>query len=129
MALKIAPSLFARILLGISALLAVGVVYWFLSKTLESLPMSTIPTPRKAQGFNPKADISKQPIFNELQDKFIVTAPDMPLGRDNPFVPYKSTGSLEVPPEGLSIPGTNLKIIMAPAVTSTEAAPTSSPML
>lgn len=129
MAIKIAPSLFARILLGISALLAVGVVYWFLSNSLESLPASTIPPPRQAQGFNPKADISKQPVFKALEDKFLIVAPDMPIGRDNPFLPYKPSGTPEVPPEGLSIPGTKLKIMMAPVVTSTESAPTGSPML
>ncbi|MDD5438439.1 MAG: hypothetical protein PHC70_04840 [Patescibacteria group bacterium] len=123
-----APPLFARILLGISALLTVGVVYWFLSGYLEALPTPTVPPLRRAQGFNPKADITKQPIFQILSDKYIVTAPDMPLGRENPFLPYKS-GELEVPPEGLPIPGTKLKIIMAPAVTSTESAPTGTTML
>lgn len=123
-----APPLFARILLGISALLTVGVVYWFLSGYLEALPTPTVPPLRRAQSFNPKADITKQQFFQTLSDKYIVTAPDMPLGRENPFLPYKS-GALEVPPEGLPIPGTKLKIIMAPAVTSTESAPTGTPML
>jgi hypothetical protein len=114
-----APPLFARILLGISALLTVGVVYWFLSKTLEATPTPTVPPIRKAQGFNPKADISKQPIFQLLDDKYLVVAPDMPLGRENPFLPYKPS-TLEIPPGGLPIPGTKLKIVTAPAVTSTQ---------
>ncbi len=123
-----APPLFARILLGISALLTVGVVYWFLSNSLEAMPTPTVPPLRKAQGFNPKADITQQPVFQALEDKYIVTAPDMPLGRGNPFMPFKP-GTVDVPPEGLPIPGTKLKIMMAPAVTSTQGTPTGTLML
>jgi len=84
---KAAPPLFARIILGISALLTVGAVYWFVSQALEQAALPNIPPPRQAQKFNPKADVSQHPVFAWLESKFMVPVPDMPMGRDNPFLP------------------------------------------
>jgi len=90
---KAAPPLFARIILGISALVTVGAVYWFVSQALEQAPMPNVPPPRNAQKFNPKADVSKNPVFAWLESKFMAPLPDMPMGRDNPFLPIIQTGA------------------------------------
>jgi hypothetical protein len=90
---KAAPPLFARIILGISALVTVGAVYWFVSQALEQAPMPNVPPPRSAQKFNPKADVSKNPVFAWLESKFMAPLPDLPMGRENPFVPIMQAGA------------------------------------
>ena len=125
---KSSPPLLARILLGVTALLTVGVVYWFLSKTLESLPTPSVPPPRQAKSFNPRADVAKNPAWPLLEATYLTGLPDMPLGRGNPFVPVQATSSSSVPPGGLQVPGSKIKIVPAPASTST-ALPTSTPAL
>ncbi|MDD5726419.1 MAG: hypothetical protein PHC53_03355 [Patescibacteria group bacterium] len=129
-----APPLFARILLGISALVAVGVVYWFFSNALQSAPMPTVPPPRQAQSFNPKADVVKNPVFPLLENKYQSGIPDMPVGRENPFLPLNYALQLSavttVPPGGLQVPGSKIKIIQAPITVITgTVATTSQPLL
>lgn len=110
---KIAPPLFARIMLGVSALVMVGVVYWFLSNAMASMPLPVIGPAKSAKSFNPKADVSKNPVFNKLDEKYLSGVPDLPTGRDNPFSPaiQNSTTSRVIPPEGLLVPGSSVKLV------------------
>ncbi len=86
MDLNYAPPLLSRILLAVSALILVGVVFVFVSRALEQTPSEAILVQRRAQSFNPKADVSKNPVFPQLQTAYMQAVPDLPMGRDNPFL-------------------------------------------
>lgn len=118
---KNSPPLFARIMLGVSALLTVGVVYWFLSKALEATPTPEASVPKAAQSFNTRADVTKNAVFPRLEQKYFVDIPDMPVGRENPFLALDnvSATSAESIPKG-GAPAKNSKLRINPAVTSTE---------
>ncbi|MFA6504047.1 MAG: hypothetical protein WCT54_03865 [Patescibacteria group bacterium] len=112
---KNASPLFARIMLGVSALIAVGVVYWFLSSALAAIPLPILGPARSAKSFNPKADVAKNPVFGQLDQNYLSGVPDLPAGRDNPFIPANSaadsTTTQIIPPEGLLVPGTSVRTV------------------
>jgi hypothetical protein len=117
-----APPIFSRIVLAVSALVMVGVVFIFVSRAIE--PANIIPAtkPKKAEAFNPKADVSKHPTFVELDEAYMDPVPDMPIGRENPFNSIV-TPAAPKPSEGVAVPRSQLKI--APiATTTTDAATT-----
>lgn len=80
-----APPIFSRIVLVVSAFVMVGVLYIFVSFALEPAYQVPPTPPKKAEVFNPKADVSQNPAFNELKKDFMEPVPDMPVGRENPF--------------------------------------------
>lgn len=107
-----APPLLSRILLAVSALLVVGVVYYFVSGALEEPPQPPPAPLRQAKGFDPRADISKNPSFPSLQESVLVL-PDMPLGRPNPFLPLSGgkTASATTTAKTVSVPGTDIRVV------------------
>ena len=111
-----APPLLSRILLAATALLVVGVAYWFLSRALEQEPGPPLPPVRHAQNFNPKADVSKNKVFPSLNLES-ATVPDLPIGRDNPFLPLTAPVQPGAATTVAPIPGSNFRISpVAPAV-------------
>ena len=121
-----APPLLSRILLAISALLVAGVVYIFASQALEEAPQPPPAPLKQVKGFNPQADISKNPALPTLEENKPEIA-DMPLGRSNPFQPIetdKGEKAATTSAETVTVPGTGISVIpVAPAVeqaTSTE---------
>ncbi len=104
-----APPILSRVIMAISALIMVGAVFIFVSRALE--PVDIIPaTPiKKAEIFNPKADVSKHPVFKDLKQEFMNPVPDMPMGRDNPFNSIV-TPSTQNPAEGIAVPRSQLRI-------------------
>jgi len=104
-----APPILSRIILAVSALVMVGVVFIFVSRALE--PADIVPTarPKKAEVFNPKADVSKHPAFVDLEEEYMEPVPDMPVGRDNPFNSIV-TPAAPTPAEGVAVPRSQLHI-------------------
>jgi hypothetical protein len=118
MNLKKAPPILSRILLAISSLVMVGVVFYFVSKSLEPVELIPPMPPRQAEVFNPKADISKNPAFQKLQPTHMEPVPDLPMGRANPFDPV-SFGSAEIIESGgVSVPRSALRLV--PVSTTTQ---------
>jgi hypothetical protein len=116
MKLASAPPILSRIILAVSALILVGVAFIVISRAIEPADMILATPPKKADTFNPKADVSKHPAFSELQDTHMDPVPDMPIGRENPFDTIV-TPSEPVPTEGVAVPRSQLRI--APVPTST----------
>lgn len=118
-----APPIFSRIMLAVSALIVVGVVFIFVSKSLE--PANIIPAalPKKAEKFNPKADVSEHPVFPVLVDYHMEPVPDMPMGRDNPFdsIIKEATTTVQSGQTG-QVPRSGLRL--SPINTSTQATST-----
>ncbi|MFZ6015976.1 MAG: hypothetical protein ACOYUZ_06540 [Patescibacteria group bacterium] len=109
-----APPLLSRILLAASSVIAVGVIFIFVSRALEPANIPP-PTPLKtAEQFNPKADVSNHPVFKDLETGNITPVPDMPLGRENPFIAVPSAPTTTIPAEGVAIPGSRLRVVPAP---------------
>ncbi|HPN15278.1 MAG TPA: hypothetical protein PLF71_04165 [bacterium] len=113
MSMKSAPPIFARITLGVSALVMVGVVYYYVSQAIKEAPLPPVSPLRQAQGFNVKADVTKNTVFNQLNETILQPIPDYPMGRSNPFVPLslESAGTSTVPAGGLAVPDSSLKIV------------------
>lgn len=113
MSMKNAPPIFARITLGLSALVMVGVVYYYISQAIKEAPLPPVSPLRQAQGFNVKADVTKNAVFNQLDESILQPIPDYPMGRSNPFVPLslENASTSTVPVEGLAVPDTSLKIV------------------
>lgn len=85
MELNYSPPLLSRILLAVTAVLAIAVAFVFLSRALAPAVSPEAQPIRQAQTFNPKADVAKNPVFPELRT-VDSAVPDMPMGRSNPFV-------------------------------------------
>lgn len=113
MSMKNAPPIFARITLGFSALVMVGVVYYYVSQVIKDAPLPPSSPIRQAQGFNVKADVTKNAVFNQLNETIIQPIPDYPIGRVNPFVPLslEDAATSTIPAGGLAVPDTSLKIV------------------
>jgi len=112
------PPLLSRIILVISSIIVVGVVFFFASSALEPVPVQPPPPARSAAAFNPKADISKHPVFPQLETKDMVEVPDLPMGRQNPFLGLSqsaSTRTLNM------LPGTNIRALPPAAESETGA--------
>lgn len=124
-----APPLLSRLLLAVSSIVMVGVVFVFVSRALEPAPIAPPTPPKKAETFNPKADVSKHVVFPQLQTTFMIDVPDLPMGRDNPFVPVAkpTTTSTAIPSEGIAIPGSQLRIVPAQTLPATSTQETSIP--
>lgn len=113
MPMKSAPPIFARITLGVSALVMVGVVYYYISQAIKDAPPPPSLPLRQAQGFNVKADVTKNKVFNQLDESVLQPIPDYPMGRENPFVPLslENVVTSTIPAEGLSVTDTSLRIV------------------
>ncbi|MBU2566332.1 hypothetical protein KKG46_02100 [Patescibacteria group bacterium] len=128
MELNYNPPLLSRIILAVSALIAVGVIFVFVSRALEPVPQPPLPPLRQADSFNPKADISQNSAFHKLQTKDMVAVPDLPMGRENPFIAIKKTTSTQnvnsitststIPVEGIPLPGTTISIVPSEPISS-----------
>ncbi len=110
-----APPIFSRIVLAVSALVMVGVLYIFVSFALEPAYQVPPTPPKKAEVFNPKADVSQNPAFNELKKDYMEPVPDMPVGRDNPFQSIITPAATGTP---TSVPRARLQL--SPVATGTE---------
>ena len=119
MKLSSAPPILSRIILAVSAICMVGVVFIFVSRALE--PANIIPAapPKKAEVFNPKADVSQNPSFNQLQEAHMEPVPDMPMGRPNPFDSIVESSERAGSAEGIAVPRSKLQIV--PVATTTAA--------
>lgn len=113
MSIKSAPPIFARITLGVSALIMVGVVYYYVSQAIKETPLPPASQIRQAQGFNVKADVTKNSVFNQLDESVLQPIPDYPMGRENPFVPLnlENATTSTIPAQGLVVPDSSLKIV------------------
>ncbi len=111
--MKSAPPIFARITLGVSALVMVGVVYYYVSQAIKDTPLPPSSPMRQAQGFNVKADVTKNKVFNQLDESALQPIPDYPMGRENPFVPLSLENAVTstLPAEGLPVSDTSLRIV------------------
>lgn len=117
MNLKKAPPILSRILLALSSLIMVGAVFYYVSQALEPVDIIPAPPPKQAETFNPKADISKNPAFQKLQQTHMEPVPDMPQGRSNPFEAV-TVGTAEIISSGgLPVPRSALRLV--PVATNT----------
>jgi hypothetical protein len=118
MILAKAPPILSRIIMVVSALVLVGAVFIFVSRTLEPADIIPVTPPKKAEVFNPKADVSKHPAFRDLESDYMDPVPDMPVGRENPFnsvvAPMGSVGA-----EGVAVPRSQLRIVPVGSATGT----------
>ncbi|MBD3281899.1 hypothetical protein GF391_04085 [Candidatus Uhrbacteria bacterium] len=112
-----APPIFSRILFAVSALVMVGVVFIFVSRALEPANIIPVAPPKKAEKFNPKADVSNNPSFDQLQEDHIKDVPDMPMGRENPFQSIVTPAATTTNSQR-SVPRSGLRL--APVATNTE---------
>lgn len=83
---RVAPSLFSRIVLILAVAASLGVAYWVGSQALEPVFVPLNVPARRAVSFDPKADVSKNPVFQILQPLGPEGIDPGVLGRQNPFV-------------------------------------------
>jgi len=122
---KYAPPLLSRILLVVTAIMAVSIIFIFVSRALEPVVMPPPLPVKQAQSFSPKADVSKNIVFGELQLQ-PAAIPDFPSGRDNPFKsPFAkeastgtAIGSEAVPVPGVQVQNKYLRAIRASTTTT-----------
>jgi len=118
MILTKAPPILSRIIMAISALVMVGAVFIFVSRTLEPADIIPATPPKRAEVFNPKADVSKHPAFGKLEADYMDPVPDMPVGRENPFNSVLApTGSGQT--GGVAVPRSQLRIVPVGTATGT----------
>jgi hypothetical protein len=75
-----------RILLLLGALSALGALYWAGQKFFEPVPITLLPPPRTRVEFNPKSDITKNELFQNLVGFVTGDVRPTTIGRDIPFV-------------------------------------------
>ncbi len=97
----------------------VGVVFYYVSRALEPVDTSLVVPPRQAESFNPKADVSKNPVFQKLVPAHMDPVPDLPQGRSNPFEAVPVSTSEIISGGGLPVPRSALRLV--PVSTSTDA--------
>lgn len=87
---RVAPSIFSRILLIVAVVAALVAGYWLVSQALEPVPLPPAPLTKPAVRFDTKADVSKHPVFTQLEPIGPAAVDAGTLGRQNPFVPIQS---------------------------------------
>ncbi len=119
MNLKKAPPILSRIILALSSLIMVGVVFYYVSRSLEPVDIPPPAPLRQAESFNPKADVSKNPVFQKLVPTHMDPVPDLPQGRPNPFEEVSIGASTIVTDDGLSVPRSSLRLVPVASSTNT----------
>ena len=89
------PPLLSRITLIVTTVLVVGAIFMFVSRAFEPAPLPQVAPAKKAEAFNPKADVSKHIVFGTLETSTMQDVPDLPVGRNNPFLSLDATGTAE----------------------------------
>lgn len=87
----------------------------FVSRALEQPQSNDVTVQKRAQTFNSKADVSKNPVFPLLKTNDLQAVPDLPMGRDNPFM---VAGSAPVATSSIMAPNKMLPGKVATSTTS-----------
>lgn len=93
---RISPSLFSRLLLIVAVAASLVAAYWVVAQALEPVPIPELPRTAPTVRFDPKADVSQHPVFEQLQPIGPATVERGPVGRQNPFVPAATSSAATI---------------------------------